>query len=44
MSFLLQLMINMAFIIGFVAIWMMATASAGILVAWAAKRVKARTE
>lgn len=44
MSFLLQLVFNMALIIGFVAVWMTATATAGALVAWAAKRVKARAD
>ncbi len=42
--FLIQLILSMALIIGFVAVWMIATATAGTLVGWAARRFKGRAE
>ncbi len=44
MPLLIQLILSMALIIGFIAVWMIATATAGALVGWAARRVKGRAE
>ena len=39
MSFLIQLIANMALVISFVLVWMATTATAGALVGWAASKL-----